>query len=244
MDGRAQAAYDYKAYINWMDIMGGGHYVRRARGKGRPPTVNEFKESGKWIDSIFKKQNVWVILMPAGQTNSDLIKAIRTVQDWRPVFINNHQYMYVDISTEKGNEIFNGIFNNKTIYPDEFSKKITTAYNLLHSGDQRHQSIGMQTLEEAIKDYPSNMTSELLQRAVRHNHLHPQIIKLCTEIVNDFGQNRDQYKTNPSYRNRLITAFYSYKILSVLDKANTEQYSKNIKLLSEDRVLNFKEFKW
>lgn len=244
MDGRAQAAYDYKAYIDWMNIMGGGPHVRRALSKGRKPTVNEYKQSGKWMDSIFKKKNVWVILMPIGQARSELLKSVKTVQDWRPVFINNHQHMYVDISTKKGQSLFNGIFSNKTVFPDEFSKNITIAYNLLHSSDKQHQFAGMAALEKAINDYPSTATTEQLEYAVRFSHLHPQIIKVCSGLITDFEQNQDEHRRLPGYRNRLISAYYSYKILSVLDRENIESYKNKIEELSKDKVLNFKEYKW
>ncbi|GAI95254.1 unnamed protein product, partial [marine sediment metagenome] len=67
MDGRAQAAYDRKAYEVWSEIMFGGPLVQIARLRGHKLEDADYVEIGKWITERLKKRNVWVILMPAGQ---------------------------------------------------------------------------------------------------------------------------------------------------------------------------------
>ena len=79
MDGRAQAAYEPDVYIDWITIMSGGPAIQKARGSRRNPTQKEFQQAGKWVTEIFKKKNVWVILMPTNQFDSDFMCAIESL---------------------------------------------------------------------------------------------------------------------------------------------------------------------
>jgi hypothetical protein len=137
MDGRAQAAYEPVIYKRWSDIMAGGSLARQktdnARARGRGLSSADYKEIGDWINKQFKlkKHNVWAVLMPANQFGSVLVRGLERNPDWRLVFFNNKQKLFVDITTKRGDELFNGIFNEQTIYPDDFSKKLNLAHNKL-----------------------------------------------------------------------------------------------------------------
>ena len=148
MDGRAQAAYDRKAFDVWTDIMAGGsdttgRMIARVGARGQSLTNDDYVKIGQWMDEQLKRHNVWVVLMPQSncsmpprseyytKTSYHALQGIERNQDWRVVFFNNKQRLFVDIRTPQGKALFDGIFDGKTIYPDDFSKNLILARNTL-----------------------------------------------------------------------------------------------------------------
>ena len=109
MDGRAQAAYDRKAYEVWSEIMFGGPYVQSARLRGHKLTSADYTKIGDWISERLKNRNVWVILMPANQFNTAFVKGIERTKEWQLVFLNNKQRLYVDTQSPQGKEFFDKV---------------------------------------------------------------------------------------------------------------------------------------
>ena len=133
MDGRAQAAYETKVYQTWSNIMSGGPIVQSAAIRKTTP---DYVKVGQWIDEQLKKHDVWVILIPLSDPevyNGPFVKGIERNPNWPLVFFNNTEKLFIDITTPQGKELFEGISNGKTLYPDEFSKDLIIAYNMLGS---------------------------------------------------------------------------------------------------------------
>ncbi|MHC4498021.1 MAG: hypothetical protein ACYS21_02775 [Planctomycetota bacterium] len=124
MDGRAQAAYEPKAYTRWSKIMSGGEITAQfqadAKARKRKLGASEYKKIGNWLDKQFRKHEVWAVLMPAGQFDTPLVRGLQLNDKWSAVFVNNKQKLFVDIRTDRARELFQGISTGKTFYPDEF----------------------------------------------------------------------------------------------------------------------------
>ena len=148
IDGRAQAAYEPQIYTLWQNIMSGGPYFASARTRGEEV---DYQKVSQWLDEQLKKYNVWVILMPAEQFNSPFMKGIEHNPNWLPVFIYDEQKMLVDIRTPRGKELFDGVFDGRTIYRDDFYRNVVIADILL-----RNEKTAEQGFDFAVKAFKSN----------------------------------------------------------------------------------------
>jgi hypothetical protein len=147
MDGRAQAAYDRRAFDLWSYIMAGGppgstgqQIIQAATMRARAARKNikeiltgdDYRNIGQSIGQALKERDVWVVLMPFGQFDSIFVKALQRNGDWFVVFLNNKQKLFVDITTPQGKAIFENM-DDKTVYPDDFSKSLALAHKKLLS---------------------------------------------------------------------------------------------------------------
>lgn len=234
MDGRAQAAYDPTAYQDWMRVMSGGPHVNRAKMAGRRPTQTEYKNAGQWIDDKFKQKNVWLTLMPSNQFNSDFMRAIQQLDNWKVVFVNNKQKIMVNVNTPQGEKLYKGLFDGSTKYPDEFSKNVTLANYLLNARNPEFAIKGFESAKQAITNYPSYGSVKLMEYAVRNPALRNQVLQLLEDIDADFRENFDKYKKQRNLRGRLITELASLQLLIAYNKGyDTDENKDFLKALSQ-----------
>ena len=208
MDGRAQAAYDPRAYQVWSSIMAGGPVVKEVSLRGRKLNSSDYIKIGKWIGNELKKHNVWVILMPAGQFEKVLVKSIQTNHDWPAVFINNKQKIFIDVTTEQGKKLMNGIFTGETVYPDEFSRNLIIAHNLfLYGKGNDAKKEGLKVAIKAFELFPSQAPiHEILYATNRYSFLHNAVKKFCESVVNRFIENKDKLIKIDGYHQRIVAA--------------------------------------
>lgn len=245
MDGRAQAAYSPEAYIDWITVMGGGPALYASNQERRNPTQKEFAEAGKWINNIFKQKDVWVILMPLNQVNSEFMRAIETQANWRVAYLDTKQRMLVDTDTQAGMKIFSGIFSGETKFPNEPSKNITLAYNMLRTNNPEYVAQGFEAAKSAIKEYPSGGTVINLNITSQIPALREKTLDLCKEIDTDFTENIEKYKNRNGFRERAITEMTALEILTRYDKNYNRQETNNrIEQLTSDPLLNPENAKW
>ena len=58
-------------------------------------------------------------------------KGLEYNPNWRLVFFNNKQKIFVDCTTPQGRALYEGIRTGKTLYPDDFSKNLILAHDTL-----------------------------------------------------------------------------------------------------------------
>ncbi len=245
MDGRAQAAYSPQAYIDWITIMGGGSALYNANRDRRNPTQKEYTEAGKWIDDIFKKKDVWVILMPINQFNSEFMRAIDTQPNWRVAYLDTKQKLLVDTDTQAGMKIFSGIFNGNTKFPNEYSKNITLAHNLLRTNNPEYVAKGFEAAKSAVKEYPSNISAMNLNITIQIPALRDKTLELCREIDADFIENSEKYRTVNGFRERVITEMTALGLLMRYDNNyDKQETTQRMEQLNNDPLLDSENAKW
>ncbi len=211
MDGRAQAAYNVPAFNRWTEIMFGGptvqiaHERARAMGQEIKLTFDDYRDIGEWIDKQLKSHNVWVVLMPAAQFDTPFVRGLEHNPNWPVVLLNNKDKLFVDITTPQGKALYDGIFSEKTIYPDEFCKNLAIAHNLLLFG--KGTPTKQHGLDCAIRAYQINPSPapmiEILFIAARIPELKLQVNDFCKEVVDDFAKNKNLYAKQHGYRLRV-----------------------------------------
>ncbi|NIA17448.1 MAG: hypothetical protein GWO86_03780, partial [Planctomycetes bacterium] len=249
MDGRAQAAYNTRAYKRWMYIMSGGAPARRAMRAGRKNMTNsDYVEIGKWLDATFKKDDVWVVLMPASQFNSTLIKGLERHPDWRPVFLNNGQKMLADITSPQGKALYEGMFTGRTKFPDEYSRLLTTSHTLLRTKNKQNLNQGLARLIKAMEINPSQMTVIELFGAVRRDkELEPKVTAFLKKYFEDFDANKDKYAGRDGYRSRLIAAMLAGNYMGNVNRGDSEaadRYKNKVREYSEEQRKLQKTSRW
>jgi hypothetical protein len=224
MDGRAQAAYDHKAYDLWASIMFGGPAVQRSI--VRKEKYN-YPEIGEWIGTELRKHNVWVVLMPLGQGTDVFVKALEHNKDWPIVFLDDRQKLFVDIKTTQGKELFENIVYDKVVYPNDFSKNLTIAHNLFLFGDGvPARKEGLELAARALKLSPSAAPIlEMIFAGQRSAELNSIVYSFLSSYIDDFAKNKSAYARQNGYINRVIAAKMAYEYLQQI-----AEFSKDAKL--------------
>lgn len=229
MDGRAQAAYDIKTFDLWTGIMAGGPTVRSARARKRKLTRTDYIEIGKWVNKQLKKYDVWIVLMPANQLGKPFVKGLEHNPDWRNVFFNNKQKLFVDARTVQGKKLLEGIFNGQTVYPDNFSRNLIIAYYLLSPG--REKAAHKQGLDFAVKAFKLNPSRAPMLRiisAARYAELGPSIKKFCENYINDFTNNKNDWAEEHGYYQKVVVAWNASSYLQkIAEKQGNTKLAKS-----------------
>ncbi len=250
MDGRAQAAYEPGVYQTWSHIMSGGPIVQSAMIRRTTP---DYVKVGRWIDEQLKKRNVWVVLMPLSDPtvyNGPLVKGIEHNSNWHVVFFNNKQKLFIDITTPQGKKLFSGIFNGKTLYPDEFSKNLIIANNMLSFGKSKAaREKGLDLAIKAFKLHPSQVPMRIILSAGRYPELRPLISDFCKNYFDEFAKDKGLYAKQDGYLHRVWAALIAGKYLqeSAAKQENTELaqfYNAKIKEYNNEQEPLYKKKRW
>jgi len=247
MDGRAQAAYEPAKYKLWSNIMAGGPEVRNAKIRGK--TVN-YKQVGKWIEKQLRKYDVWLTLMPAAQSNSPFVKGLERNPDWPIVFLNNRMKLFVDAKSEKGKKVFDDMQRNKLRYPDEYTRALTLAHNLLIYGpkiEAKKQAFGFAI--NALRSGPEQIPMQKITYCARFSELSATVYKVCNDYVNDLTQNKKVYRKQAGYHNKLAAGLIASNYLRKLAemRKNSEDlvfYSEKLKEFEAERRLILQYKRW
>jgi len=220
MDGRAQAAYDRNIFDLWTLIMSGGPAARRAAIARRAPTSSEYREIGQWITEQLDRYGVWVVLMPNNQFDKAIVRGLDYSPDWRIVFKNNKQKLFVNVRTPPGLELYEGVFTGVTKYPDAFSENLSVGYNLLLITDTERKQEGLKRVMEAFELNPSPAPMlDLLLIASQYDELRPQVDVFVGNYAKSFEEKREQYEGHDGYNLRLEAARLALFRLEQLAKA-------------------------
>jgi hypothetical protein len=220
MDGRAQAAYNRSAFDLWSYIMSGGQItydkMQAARDRGQELTASDYREIGAWMNQQLTNLNVWLVLMPSAVYNDPdknnyyyAIKGIEYDPNWPLVFCNNKQRIYVNVRTPRGEELFQGIFNGKTIYPDDFHRNLIRAHSWFtyYYQDLEKRKEGLKYAIDAFNEKPSPAPMmEIILNAARYDELRPDVNQFCTDYIKQFQDNRQKWSKLDGYRQKLEAA--------------------------------------
>jgi len=235
MDGRAQAAYDRRYFDLWTDIMGGGQNMTglilyQAALKKQNVASDEYVKIGQWMDEQFKKYNVWVVLMPQSncsmpprgeyyeKTSYHALQGLERNPNWRVVFFNDKQKLFVDITTPQGKALFDGIFDGKTLYPDDYHRNLICAHSWLYYRMgilEKKKGFDFAVKAFELNESPAPML-EIILVAARFDEIRPDVQKFCEDYIKRFTENEAKWANEDGYRDRLeagrLAGFYLEEI--------------------------------
>ncbi len=236
MDGRAQAAYNYNTYMEWAEIVFGGEVVQRAKLRHQKMTEQDYTELGAWIGKKFNQSKVWVVLMPANQFNSDFVRGLEKNLDWRLVFMNDKQRIYVNIKTPRGEELFKGIEDGSTKYPEEKLRDIMLGHNALVFGKEPEEyARGLKLLLETFAEEPMRTTAQFIQVYYqRFPALRPLIQEFWKGYYEDFTANKEKYLNEDGYHYRAVGAVMALEYFR--PEAEKEGDTERLKKYDEEKA--------
>jgi hypothetical protein len=215
MDGRAQAAYNYDSYIRWSEIMFGGEIVQRMRLRKQNFGAEDYTQVGAWVNEQLKRYNAWVVLMPTNQFDTPFVIGLEYNTDWRLVFVDDKQKLYVDITKPRGMEIFLGIENGSTQYPGECYRNIIIAQNALVFGQTPEVfTKGLDCIIKSFEESPSHIAMQMTQVFYnRYPALRPKIEEFLKRTMDDFMANKASYLSRGGYYQRVIATLVAIEYL-------------------------------
>jgi len=248
MDGRAQAAYNTETYQRWMRIMSGGDPVRMAQSAGRALAASDYQAVGNWLDKQFHQENVSVVFMPSSQLDTEFIRGLDTNPNWRVVYMDEEQRIYMDINSPQGKEIYMGMFSGQTKYPDEITKRFTMGYNLLRMQSEENAGKGGELLAQAFLLQPSQILSiELIHAAGYYPKFRDNVAGIFSRYFDDFVKKKQTYVKHDGYRERIIAAMLAGDYLANINSGNPElagKYKARVKEFAIEQQLINQNTRW
>lgn len=226
MDGRAQAAYDHAIFRLWQTIHSGGPIAQKAMMKDKKITPERMKEVGAWIDGQLNKYDVWVVLMPKSQENSTLMRALKKTPNWKTAYLDNTQHLLVNIETPQGQELINKILKGEAVFPDAYSKNMTTSAAIFENNDRQRFDDLYPLIKAAFEERQDPSTALAMNRLTSLPALRPRITKDLQNYLDDFIKHKNAYQKEDGYSLRLSNAEISARLLSQLLPEEKTELSK------------------
>jgi len=227
MDGRAQAAYNRTVFDVWTYIMSGGlpgstgYEIMQAaqlranttrKELGQILTPDDYVKIGQSMSDELKKRDVWVVLMPSAvyndpdQTSSyHTIKGLEQNHDWPLVFFNNTEKLFVDVRTPQGKDLFEGIFNGKTIYPDDYHANLIRAHSWFYYRpgiEEKRKALDFAITAFHLNPMPTTIL-EILLMATSFAELTPKVDQFCSDYFDEFIEKKDVWARQDGYRHKV-----------------------------------------
>jgi hypothetical protein len=241
MDGRAQAAYETNAYMEWSNIMVGGPLAAQltegAQARGRELTDRDYLKIGKWLDGEFKKHKVWVFMMPYAECDKASTLGIEQHPDWRLIYLDTKQKIFVNITTEDGKRLFDGIDTDETKYPNDFTKYLMKSYKLMFYSDNiEGQKQGLEYAIKALEDSPSETAMRQIMYMGNAAPFRSRIYDVSKNYFDDFEKNKSIYAKEDGMFDRMTAALLAINFL--------EQYSNGIKDYDSAKLYSSKKMEY
>jgi hypothetical protein len=249
MDGRAQAAYMRRTYEIWSEIMFGGRIVQDVKRRGAQFTRENYRDIGAWLDKQLRKgdRKVWVVLMPSGQWETPFVKGLEYHSDWRLIFLNNKQKLFVYKKDPRAQKLFDGLYNKETWYPDEFSRNLVMAQD---SYVRRQMKEG---LDYAIKAFELNYSQVPMQKityaALRNRELMGRVNEYCEEYLEKFENEKKNWAKEDGFHHKIVAALIATDYLEkiALRRNNyklVDEYTATKKRYAKERTKILSTKRW
>ncbi len=250
IDGRAQAAYEAKVYADWLNILWAGPIAQSAKAREDKLSTADYTKISQWIDKQLRERDIRVALIPLTHFDEPFVKALESNPNWVLIFFNNKQKLFVDKRTDHGKELIEGIFNGKTIYPDDFSRNLIKAHRMFLYGQGK--TARQQGLDFAIKAFnlnPSEAALDMIMFASRFSELRGRLNNFCQGYLDDFVKNKKLYAKQDGYFHRIASAFTICRYLQKIaekqkDVKLVKYYDAEMKQYNYERKKMFKNSNW
>jgi len=135
------------------------------------------------------------------------IKSLEYHPNWRLVFYNNRQKLFVDITTPQGQKLFDGISDGTTLYPDDFHKNLICAHTwLMHRTGLVDR---MKGLDFAVRAFELNQSPTPMMEILTFANfaeLKPNVDKVCEIYFRHYSEDRDTWSRQDGYRLKTLAA--------------------------------------
>jgi hypothetical protein len=233
MDGRAQAAYNHDKFQLWQQIHSGGPAIQQARLKGEN-TPDVLTASGEWIDEQLKERAVWVALMPQTQSNSTFMQALKRTDNWKTAYVDNTQQLLVDTETPQGQALIDRILDGTAVFPEPFSKNLTTATVIIETQRRERMKDLYDLLAAAFQEHPYPIAAYTLTRLAGTPVFRSQVADLFQSYLEDLKEEAKAYRKTDGYGLRLNSARIAARFLAGVHPDQREAYLNQAEQFQEE----------
>lgn len=242
MDGRAQAAYNHDKYELWQTIYSGGLHGREIQDKinnRENPTTEDYTRAGRWIDEQLDSYNVWIISMPNSQGDSIFLRSMLINRDWQTVFYDDNQRLLVDTQSERGRQLADAVLAGAAEYPDEFSRRLSTATLILESRSAAHLAQLKEHALAAFEIRPNSAAMLVLRNASTWAPIREEINRRIQEYLETFIGQKETLDDQAGYVEQLMVAVLAADHLASAEPSRRSEYlALSKQLLEESREVN------
>ncbi len=241
MDGRAQAAYEPHNYQRWAHIYSGGPAVNailRRRGSLQNMDRSDYLEIGQWIDEQLKSEDAWVVLMPSTEFNSTFVRAMEALPNWRKVFFNTKQRLYVDLDDTRGEQMYVKAVQGQLTYPNSFSENMMKSkiqYN--HGQTLADRQEGLVHAIEAFDEKPSGEAMQQVLLAGNFQEMQVQAESFTAEYIEQLENNLPDWLYRDGGYDRMVAGIYAANYLANLagNRQDTESAQRYVQKIQKYR---------
>jgi hypothetical protein len=161
--------------------------------------------------------------MPDLQFDKPFTRGLEYGQDWRTVYTDDKQKMFVDVTSPKGAALYQGMFTGKTVYPNEYLSCLALGHNLLLHTDIAQKKKGLEYLIKALQDYPSPAPMiDMLYIGLHFPELRPRIDEVCQGYAKTFEEQQAGYARQDGFNFRLHVARMALARMAQVAKATNK----------------------
>ncbi len=239
MDGRAQAAYNHDKFKLWQQLFAGGpNGIKAAKvkiqldklTKNRQTRSDSYKKQlkaygealdncGQWINGQLDERDVWVVLMPQSQELSTFVKSLKKAGNWKTAYIDDYQHLLVNNKTPRGKALIQKILEGQASFPSDYSKNMTTYMAIIENQAQDQYKELYTLVSDAFKEFPTPAAAVAMINLRRFSAYKQNVLTDGRAYIDDFAKNRETYRKQDGYHQRLACAGI------IADKLFKEQYA-------------------
>jgi hypothetical protein len=140
-----------------------------------------------------------------GKTSYHALQGLERNLNWRVVFFNDKQKLFVDVTTPQGKALFDGIFDGKTLYPDDYHRNLICAHSWLYYRMgilEKKKGFDFAVKAFDLNESPAPMM-EIILVAARFAEIRPHVQKFCDDYIKRFAENEAKWANEDGYRDRI-----------------------------------------
>jgi len=224
MDGRAQAAYNHDKFKLWQSIFSGGPTAQQLMIRKKDFSFKDYEEIGQWINEQLENYQVWVVLMPSSQQDSIFMKALAITENWKTVYLDNIQQMLVNCETPQGEKLISLILQDQASFPNEYTKNMTLARVITENKRTDHYNELYSLVKTEFDIFPFPLSAATMMRLRNFPVFKENIDSDITNYLDNFNQNKEVYKKESGYLQRLTTADFCARFLAKQYPQDSKRY--------------------
>ena len=244
MDGRAQAAYNHDDFQRWQNIYAGGPNIRGTLQKRKKINKKILTKTGQWLDSELKDNEVWVVLMPQAEENKNFMKALKTTKNWKTAYLDNTQHLLVDSDTPQGQTLLNNIIQGTAVFPNVYSKNLTTANVITETQNSEHYKDLYRLIKGAFDEYPLPTVAITMGRLTRQPMFRDKAVNDLKVYLDDFIKNKDAYMKKHGSLLWIASAQVAAQTCAKFDTENKDLYKKYMVELKQEAKALGQNYSW
>ena len=128
----------------------------------------------------------------------------------------------------------------QAVYPDEFSRYLSTGQLLIGINDREMSLRGFEYLKKAFELSPSESVMRIIVSCLNLGHIKPRVYPYIEEYLKEFIANKDMYAKDDGYFQKLMAARMSAIYMSSRYKRKDPEKAKFYGEIAKEYTTEFK----